>query len=520
MIPIDDSSATAFVLTTLVVALVLYVWTAVALSAVFRKSGEDGWKAWVPVLNAMVLLKQGGLPGLSFLLVLIPIVGLPIVWVLTVTACYRISVSFGHGAGMTVLAAIALPVWASILGFGPSRWLGADAPAVAGPRRTAAPDDFDPFARRELSPFAPLFGTAEVPEHAQDAAGSGAVTPSAVAPAAAPVVVSPASAPVSEPVAVSPTPAPVTAPVESVPEIERVPAADAFAREAQREPLTAKPVAPEPAAASPVAAAPVSAPPPAAPLSTAAPTRVDPAPAQPVPAAAILHTAERSPDPFDEVTGAAPDAPHPISAVSTTFDRPPVTTMPPVTRLPAAAVGPRPDEAEPWAPQPDLRSDGFPELSGEVSAIAGAPDAGGPRSARGSVSAQYAREAPPEFVGDALDETIITRRRRTAWSLIPPSGAPVPLRTDTVLVGRKPLADPAYPGAQLVSVDDGTVSKTHAILRLQGDRWFVTDLNSTNGVLFATFMGTEVEATPGVEIEAGERFFLGDAEVKLQRSDG
>ena len=34
--------------------------------------------------------------------------------------------------------------------------------------------------------------------------------------------------------------------------------------------------------------------------------------------------------------------------------------------------------------------------------------------------------------------------------------------------------------------------------------WYVTDLDSTNGVLFATVLGTEVEATPGVEAEAGE----------------
>lgn len=33
-------------------------------------------------------------------------------------------------------------------------------------------------------------------------------------------------------------------------------------------------------------------------------------------------------------------------------------------------------------------------------------------------------------------------------------------------------------------------------------------------------MGTEIEATPGVEVEAGERFYLGDAEVRLRRSDG
>ena len=33
-----------------------------------------------------------------------------------------------------------------------------------------------------------------------------------------------------------------------------------------------------------------------------------------------------------------------------------------------------------------------------------------------------------------------------------------------------------------------------------------------------TVVGTEVEAPPGEEIEAGERFFLGDAEVRLARS--
>ena len=87
-------------------------------------------------------------------------------------------------------------------------------------------------------------------------------------------------------------------------------------------------------------------------------------------------------------------------------------------------------------------------------------------------------------------------------------------------LGRKPAPDRTFPDAQLVSIDDGTVSKTHARLELRDDQWYVTDLGSTNGVLFATLMGTEVEATPGVEIEAGERFFLGDAEVRLQRSDG
>jgi hypothetical protein len=221
-----------------------------------------------------------------------------------------------------------------------------------------------------------------------------------------------------------------------------------------------------------------------------------------------------------EVTGADSAAPAPISAVplrSAPAAAPPPPPAPPVTRVPAM---PAPEPAgEPWAParSPSVEAEPFPDTSGQVSAVVGAPDAGIPRSARASVSAQHTKAEIPD---DPIDVTIITRRRRTAWSLIPPAGAAIPLTADVVLLGRKPAPDRAYPEAQLVSIDDGTVSKTHARLALREDHWYVTDLGSTNGVLFATLMGTEVEATPGEEIEAGERFFLGDAEVRLQRGDG
>ena len=96
----------------------------------------------------------------------------------------------------------------------------------------------------------------------------------------------------------------------------------------------------------------------------------------------------------------------------------------------------------------------FPETSGPVSAIAGAPAAGGPRSARASVSAQHTR---PEIPDEAIDEsTIIASRRRTQWSLVPPVGGAMPLSAEIVIVGRRPVADPEYPGAQLVAIQDGT----------------------------------------------------------------
>ena len=53
----------------------LYVWLALALAAVFRKSGEEAWQAWVPVLNLVVLLRLGGLSGWLLLLALVPVLG-------------------------------------------------------------------------------------------------------------------------------------------------------------------------------------------------------------------------------------------------------------------------------------------------------------------------------------------------------------------------------------------------------------------------------------------------------------
>ncbi len=134
-----------------------------------------------------------------------------------------------------------------------------------------------------------------------------------------------------------------------------------------------------------------------------------------------------------------------------------------------------------------------------------APDRGRSAFGRTSVSALYTRpEVPSDDDFDALDRTIVARRKRIPWALIAPDGATVDLTSSVVILGRRPAGCHAA-DAQLVAIADETrtVSKTHARLELRGDTWYVTDLESTNGVLFATLMGTEVEAPPGEEIEAG-----------------
>ncbi|WP_426323882.1 DUF5684 domain-containing protein [Microbacterium sp. E-13] len=527
----DATAAIAGTLISLLLFAALYIWVALALSAVFRKSGVESWKAWVPVLNTIVLLELAGLSPWLVVLAFVPFVNIAFLVVFAI-ALYRVNLAFGYGAGMTVVGLLLFPVWASIVGWGSARWVGretdASSRAGAGVRRS-------PSEAAELPAIPPFPATS----WSDETRASGAPAPAA---AFAP----PAYAPPMPP-------SPASFPSRTSGSEAPAPVAHGFV----------PPVPPPPAAPAADRSGDVLAPG-SGPAADASPGGWTPpaAPGRPVAAAAVEGGAHRTDgedaDPWQgfaldgadlsgEITGAFPGAPGPISAVpaagpvgsvppadaaaaaprrasAETYTAPAGATSeeimrPPVSRVPAG--GEPGDDRVPWAParSPMSEADAFPEASGPVSAIVGAPDAGSPRSARSSVSAFHAKPEIPDEP-DGLDETIIARRKRTDWTLVPPTGDPVSLSAEVVILGRRPARDPDFPGAQLVSIQDGTVSKTHARLQLRGDRWYVTDLDSTNGVLFATVMGTEVEAPPGEEVEAGDRFLLGDAEVRLKRSDG
>jgi hypothetical protein len=183
-----------------------------------------------------------------------------------------------------------------------------------------------------------------------------------------------------------------------------------------------------------------------------------------------------------------------------------------VTRLRPASSGAERDER-----------DVFPELTGEVSAVAGSPAAGAPVSATSSVSAQerHREEAEAPSWSDDLERTVVVRRGHARWELVLPDGSAAQLSADVVVLGRHPVPDPARPDAQLIAIVDATrtVSKTHARLERRGDTWYITDLGSTNGILLPSLLGADIEVGPGSEAEVSDRFLLGDAAIRLQRVD-
>ncbi|MCR2793978.1 DUF5684 domain-containing protein [Microbacterium sp. zg.Y625] len=541
----SDSFSTAPLVLVLLLGVIpivaVYVWTALALSAVFGKIGQETWRAWVPIVNQVTLLMVAGMSGWLFLLVLIPGVGVVAFWVATVIAVHRINRAFGLGGGMTVLAAVLFPVWASVVGFGVARWRKTDAVSAPAYARTGRHDDAvsagsgaadDARARPAVAvpvalPAAAVAGDEPSVPSVPDAP-SAPDAPSGEQASA----VQEAGPAVAAPSAWAPPPTRVpTAPVTRV-AVAAV-ALDAAASDPAADAAPARRV-PDAPSSDPVPWAPAPAPAPSADPAAPAPTSFDqrwasgfdevsaisqPPEGQPVPARpvatglpALVDDGATGPERSRTGDTAPPHVAEKPAPVAAPAARARLRTAPvdidPALRVTRAPAAPRRDAA---LPGPEFPLD----TADEVSAVAGAPVAGAPRAARGDVT----RAGEPE---DFVDQTVIARRRRVVWALQPASGPAIDLTADVVILGRQPASDPDHRGAQLVAVPDDTrtVSKTHARLELRGDRWSISDLGSTNGVMLPTLMGTEVEAEPGAELAPGERFLLGDAAYRLVRTDG
>ena len=131
-------------------------------------------------------------------------------------------------------------------------------------------------------------------------------------------------------------------------------------------------------------------------------------------------------------------------------------------------------------------------------------------------------DAPEAEEADAGETRMtVSRHAATAWRLTVP-GHPAPIAVSgRLFLGRSPSVVNGMTGDLLV-VDDPakSVSKTHAMLELDGSGLWVSDLDSTNGVWVVPADGEAIEVVPGsrTAIPVGADLELGDFVIQIEHS--
>lgn len=165
---------------------------------------------------------------------------------------------------------------------------------------------------------------------------------------------------------------------------------------------------------------------------------------------------------------------------------------------------------------------GVPYAVPSAAPFGSAPQPGSPvESPAGPAGRAHESGARPEQPGhDAPSAS--AEQPLPEWVVVLADGVSVPIY-GPVVIGRNPSQD-RFPDASVSAVPDitQTMSKTHARFWADGDRLYVDDLNSTNGVaLFPSGNAHGALAVePGVpaELRSGDVVQLGEYRLSIRRS--
>jgi hypothetical protein len=168
-----------------------------------------------------------------------------------------------------------------------------------------------------------------------------------------------------------------------------------------------------------------------------------------------------------------------------------------------------------------------PAPAATITITAPPPGISAPPTATPVAEPVVSEQAPPSAPAvppkpESTDETRVSVRRRTGvhWRLVLPDARQVEV-TKALIVGRDPSANQKWAGAALLTLDDHahSVSKTHAVFEVDADGLWVTDLDSTNGVVITQPDGTEIDLDPNVRglIQPGADVELGDLVVQVEK---
>ncbi len=213
-------------------------------------------------------------------------------------------------------------------------------------------------------------------------------------------------------------------------------------------------------------------------------------------------------------TLAPPPPPPPPPAVTPQLPPPP---PPPAPDLPVVGV-PAPTTPPPVVAVSPAAVTAAPVLG---STMIDVPTFGGPKPAAPSAPQSTRSPAPPTDELDDRTRVAPPRRPRGAWRLVLPDGTAHSI-SGTTVIGRQPDTSVAPGATETLAIDDpdGLVSKSHAVVELDGGRLAVRDLGSTNGVVALSADGSETDVTSGAStpLDDGHEIELGSYVIRIEKA--
>lgn len=126
------------IITILLVSVLFYAIFAILLGKIFKKAGEESWKAWVPIYNSWVMLELGGQKGFWAVLSFVPIVNI-VAAIMLYVAQYHIGLKLGKGGWFVIIAILFPAIWIIWLALDKSTWQGEAVPTAAPTPEFAEP---------------------------------------------------------------------------------------------------------------------------------------------------------------------------------------------------------------------------------------------------------------------------------------------------------------------------------------------------------------------------------------------
>ena len=241
-----------------------------------------------------------------------------------------------------------------------------------------------------------------------------------------------------------------------------------------------------------------------------------PPPAHPVPPAPPAAGQQRPPPPHRSEVPMEPTNPPTASTGSAWWSQPIEHPSSETAPHPPREGGPIADPsvpAGPAAPIPDSVVGSLPgsPVSGRLAPVADPTPAASPAPIPDEVLGEYRSSEESEAWGPASDETPEEHLSAADHDATGPndtvnvmpsarfelSDGQLILVDDVSVVGRSPSPPASHPSALLVTVDDRTVSKSHAAFGRTGGTLWVEDLHSRNGLVVIRQNGTRETARPG-----------------------